>query len=179
MPKKKSVSLIPVQRIEKSILLIREQRVILDEDLAALYGVPTKRLNEQMKRNRERFPADFVFQLSKEEFVNLKSHFATASWGGRRSPPYAFTEHGALMAANVLKSQRAIETSILVVRTFTRLREMLASHKDLARKLAALERNYDAQFKIVFDAVRKLMEPPPEPKKKRRIGFRTGVEDDK
>ena len=98
MPKKKTASLIPVQRIEQSILLIREQRIILDEDLAAHYGVPTKRLNEQMKRNRERFPADFVFQLSKEEFAILKSHSATASWGGRRSPPYAFTEHGTLMA---------------------------------------------------------------------------------
>ena len=173
MPKKEPRSLIPVERIEKSILLIRGHKVMLDADLAALYGVPTKRLNEQIKRNLDRFPADFMFQLTKGEFDDLKSQFATSSWGGRRTRPYAFTEHGAVMAANVLNSPRAVAASIQVVRTFVRLREMLASHKDLARQLDALEKKYDAQFKVVFDAIRELMAPPTEAQKKRHIGFRS------
>jgi len=168
--RKKSPVGIPTERVEQRILLIRGQKVILDSDLADLYGVPTKRLNEQIKRNSERFPADFMFQLTKKEFEILKSQNATSSWGGRRTPPYAFTEHGSLMAANVLKSKTAIETSILVVRAFMQLREMLASHKDLSRKLSEMEGKYDHQFKVVFDAIRQLMAPPPAGKK-RRIGF--------
>ncbi len=178
MAKKAETPLIPMERIEKSILLIRGDRVILDADLAALYGVTTARLNQQVRRNIDRFPEDFAFPLTSEEFGNLKLHFATSSsgWGGRRKPPLAFTEHGALMAANVLKTSTAVKTSLQVVRTFVRLRQMLASHTELARKLAALEKRYDAQFKVVFDAVRQLMSSP-ESKKQRRIGFQ--ARDDK
>ena len=164
-------SLIPMEHIEKIILLIRGQKVILDVDLAFLYGVPTKRLNEQVKRNEERFPEDFMFQLTEKEmeelvancdrFKNLKHSTVLA---------HAFTEHGAIMLANVLKSPQAVHASIQVVRAFIRLREMLISHKDLAQKLAQMERRYDHQFKIVFDAIRELMAPPPLPPK-RRIGF--------
>jgi phage regulator Rha-like protein len=162
-------SLIPLERVERVILLIRGQKVILDADLAALYGVTTKRFNEQVKRNRERFPEDFMFQLTKKEAEILRSQFAASSWGGRRYPPFAFTEHGASMAANVLSSPRAIQASVQVVRAFVRLRQILASHADLARKLAQLEKKYDRQFKVVFEAIRQLMTPP-EPKK-RPIGF--------
>jgi hypothetical protein len=157
------------QRLERSILLIRGQRVMLDEDLAALYGVTTKRLNEQVRRNVDRFPPDFMFQLSLEEFTHLRSQIATARWGGRRTPPYAFTEHGAVMLASVLNSPIAVHASIEVVRAFVRLRQLLASHEELARKLMTLEKKYDAQFKVVFDAIRALMKPP-EPKR-RSIGF--------
>jgi hypothetical protein len=164
-----SEGIIPPERIERSILLIRGHKVMLDSDLAELYGVSTKRLNQQVKRNSDRFPEDFMFQLSAEEFANLRSQFATASWGGRRTPPYAFTEHGAVMLASVLNSPVAVRASIEVVRAFVRLRQMLASHEDLARKLAVLEKKYDAQFKVVFDAIRQLMTPPTP--QQRRIGF--------
>lgn len=161
---------IPPERIERAMLLIRRQKVMLDSDLAELYGVTTKRLNQQVKRNSDRFPNDFMFQLSAEEFAHLRSQFATASWGGRRTPPYAFTEHGAVMLASVLNSPRAVQASIEVVRAFIRLRQLLTSHEDLARKLAALEKKYDAQFKVVFDAIRQLMTPPTP--HQRQIGFR-------
>lgn len=164
-------SLIPAERIEKAIYVLRGQRVMLDEDLAELYGVTTKRLNEQVKRNRARFPSHFMFQLTVPEFADLRSHFATSRWGGRRTPPYAFTEHGTVMLASVLNSQVAIEVSIEIVQAFVRLRQMLASHEALARKLAAMEKKYDAQFRVVFDAIRRLMEPPPP--KRRSIGFHT------
>ncbi|MFO7996518.1 MAG: ORF6N domain-containing protein [Dehalococcoidia bacterium] len=168
-------SLIPVDRIEKAILLIRGQKVILDADLAALYGVETKMLVRAVKRNINRFPTDFMFQLSKEEFDNLRFHFGTSSvWGGRRYPPYAFTEQGVAMLSSVLHSQRAVQVNIEIMRTFIRLRQMLASHVELARKLDALEKKYDAQFKQVFEAIRQLMAPP-EPKR-RPIGFRKGDE---
>ena len=165
--------LIPTERIENSILLIRGQKVILDNDLSRLYGVTTKRLNEQIKRNRKRFPGDFMFQLNFQEVKSLRSQFATSNIGrgGRRYLPYAFTEHGAIMAANVLNSQRAIEVSVYVVRAFVKLRQMIASNKELAKRLDELEKKYDSQFKVVFDAIRELMtpvEPPPKP----RIGFR-------
>jgi len=166
-------SLIPVDRIEKAILLIRGQKVMLDVDLAALYGVETKMLVRAVKRNINRFPTDFMFQLSKEEFDNLRFHFGTSSdWGGRRYPPYAFTEQGVAMLSSVLRSQRAIQVNIEIMRAFIRLRQMLASHVQLARKLDALEKKYDAQFKQVFEAIRQLMAPP-EPKR-RPIGFRKG-----
>jgi hypothetical protein len=172
MAKKKTKTLIPVERIEKAILLVRDQKVMLDADLAMLYGVETKRLVEAVKRNIERFPDDFMFQLTKDEFANLRSQIATSSaWGGRRYPPYALTEHGILMLSSVLRSHRAVEANIEIMRTFVRLREMLASNKDLARRLDNLEKKYDAQFKVVFDAIRQLMAPPPS-KSRRRIGFR-------
>jgi len=170
---KPQVSLIPAERIERSILLIRGQKVLLDSDLASLYGVTTKRLNEQVKRNAERFPVDFMFQLNAEEYKALRSQLATLKTGRgqhRKYRPYVFTEHGAIMAANVLNSPRAIEMSVYVVRAFVRLREVLTTHKDLARKLEELEQKYDAQFKTVFDAIRQLMTPPPGPPKK-QIGF--------
>lgn len=160
-----------VERIERTIRLFRGERVILDADLAALYGVGTKVLNQAVKRNRDRFPADFMFQLAKEEFEHLRSQTVTSSWGGRRRPPYAFTEHGVAMLSSVLNSPRAVQVNIEIVRAFVRLRQVLASHKDLARKFAALEAKYDSQFKAVFDAIRQLMTPPPNPRR-RSIGFR-------
>ena len=165
-----NLSLIPTERIERSILFIRGHKVMLDSDLAVLYGVTTKRLNEQVNRNRDRFPEDFMFQLSKPEFAILKSQNATSSWGGRRTFPYAFTEHGVVMLASVLNSPIAVNASLQVVRAFVRLREILSTHKDLARKLNALERKYDSQFAVVFEAIRKLMTPPIQ--KKRPIGFK-------
>lgn len=171
--------LIPIETIERKILLIRGEKVMLDTDLSDLYGVTTKRLNEQVKRNADRFPADFAFQLSSEEWENLKalssegnrSQFATGSQKHRdpRFLPWVFTEHGAIMAATVLNSKQAVAMSVYVVRTFIRLRQMLATHKDLARKLADMEKKYDSQFKVVFDAIRQLMTPPEKPK--RKIGF--------
>lgn len=166
-----SRSILPAERIERAIYLIRGQKVILDSDLAKLYGTSTKRFNEQVRRNADRFPDDFMFQLSDEEWESLRSHIATSKKGrgGRRYAPFAFTEHGAVMAANVLNSPRAVQSSIEVVRAFVRLREMLASHKGLARKLDALEKKYDHHFKVVFDAIRQLMIPPTQTE--RRMGF--------
>ena len=164
-------SLIPVDRIEKAILLVRRQKVMLDADLAGLYGVETRVLVQAVKRNLERFPEDFMFQLSREEFAVLRSQSVTSSdWGGRRYPPYAFTEQGVAMLSSVLRSQRAIQVNIEIMRAFIRLRQMLASHAELARKLDALEKKYDAQFKDVFEAIRQLMAPPE--RKRRAIGFR-------
>ncbi|MCI0484386.1 MAG: ORF6N domain-containing protein [candidate division NC10 bacterium] len=165
-------SLVPAERIERAILLIRGQKVMLDADLAGLYGVSVGRLNEAVKRNRGRFPDDFMFQLTKEDFLNLKSQFAISSsrWGGRRHPPYAFSEQGVAMLSSVLRSQRAIHVNIEIMRAFVRLRRILVSHKELARKLEELEKKYDAQFKVVFDAIRELMAPG-EPSPRRRIGF--------
>jgi len=137
-----SANLIPLERIERAILLIRGEKVMLDSDLAELYGVDTRRLNEQVRRNLNRFPRDFMFRLTPAEYKNLRSQIATSSsHGGRRYLPYAFTEHGALMLANVLNSERAAQTSVQVVRAFVRLRQMLASNAELSRKLEALERN--------------------------------------
>jgi hypothetical protein len=173
--------IVPADRIEQAILLIRGEKVILDSDLAALYGVTTARLNQQVQRNIKRFPADFVFQLSEDEFSNLMSHFATSrlGWGGHRKPPYAFTEHGAIMAASVLNTPRAVEMSVFVVRAFVRLRAFLVTHKELAEKLAELERklaSHDEQIVAIIDAIKRLMAPPtrpdsPPPPDKRRIGF--------
>jgi hypothetical protein len=181
-------------KIERAILLIRGEKVMLDADLAALYGVATRVLIQAVKRNAERFPPDFMFQLTKEEVDLLRSQFVTSKSasrlnqgesgilrsqfvipkitdprGGRRYPPYAFTEQGVAMLSSVLHSPRAIAVNIEIMRTFIRLRRMLASHADLARKLEALEKKYDAQFKVVFDAIRQLMAPPKP--KRRRIGF--------
>jgi len=161
----------PTERIERSIFLIRGHKVLLDVHLAALYGVTTKRLNEQVRRNRSRFPEDFMFQLTPEEAASLRSQFATSNKGrgGRRYAPYAFTEQGVAMLSTVLNSERAIQVNIEIMRAFVRLRRMLASNAQMARKLVDLESKYDAQFKVVFDAIRQLMAPP-EPKKK-KIGF--------
>ena len=162
---------LPIESIEKSILLIRGHKVLLDVHLAALYGVTTKRLNEQVRRNRARFPEDFMFQLTAEEIASLRSQIATSNKGrgGRRYAPYAFTEQGVAMLSTVLNSERAIQVNIEIMRAFVRLRQLLASNTELARKMDALEKKYDAQFKVVFDAIRQLMTPP-EPNK-RKIGF--------
>ena len=165
------MSIVPAERIESKILLIRGQKVMLDRDLAELYGVPTGRLNEQVKRNLKRFPEDFMFQLTKEEFENWRSQFAITNSEkmGLRRKPYAFTEQGVAMLSSVLNSERAIGVNIQIMRTFTKLREILATHKDLRQKIEAMEKKYDHQFKVVFDAIKQLMEPPPKPK--RPIGF--------
>jgi hypothetical protein len=172
----KAAPIVPVEHIQSRILLIRGQKVILDSDLAELYGVPAKRLNEQVKRNIERFPPDFMFQLTGEETENLRSQFATPSgtWGGRRYPPYAFTEHGAIMAASVLNSPQAVQTSVFVVRAFVRLRRILASNEALATRLARLEEalgTHDRQIVAIVDALHLLM-PPPEEESKEPFGFR-------
>jgi hypothetical protein len=178
--------MLPLGAITHRIVVVRGQKVLLDSDLAALYDVGTKRFNEAVKRNLARFPADFMFQLSAEEFAALRSQFATSNApgrGGRRYLPRAFTEHGAIMAASVLNSPRAIEVSMYVVRAFVRLRELAATHQDLAKRLDALQektellamqhetfsRNTRVQLKQVFDALRELMTPPEPPK--RPIGF--------
>jgi len=172
MTKNGRQAIVPEERIERSILRLRGRRVILDADSARLYGVTTARLNQQVRRNIDRFPEDFAFLLTPDEFGDLKLHFATSSAGcdGRRKTPFAFTEHGALMAANVLKTSVAVRTSIQGVRAFVRLREMLSSHNELARRLDDLEKKYDSQFRVVFDAIRGLMTPPPS-RARRRIGF--------
>jgi len=161
---------VPVQRIEKSILLIRGQKVMLDTDLANLYGVETRTLTQAVKRNAERFPSDFMFQLTRDEFDSLRSQIVISKGkGGRRYRPYAFTEQGVAMLSTVLRSKRAVQVNVEIMRAFVRLRQMLAAHKDLAHKLAALEKKYDEQFKVVFDAIRNLMTPIEKPRKK--IGF--------
>ena len=159
---------------DSKILLIRGQRVILDTDLAELYGVPVKQLNQQVKRNARRFPDDFVIQLSAEEAANLRSQIVTSSssHGGRRSLPYAFTEHGTIMAASVLNSERADDMSIFVVRAFVRMREALAANQQILSKLTELEHrveSHDGNIQELIEAIRELMEPPPA--KNRRIGF--------
>ncbi len=143
---------------------------MLDADLADLYGVETKVFVQAVKRNMARFPADFMFQLTKREFDDLRSQFVTSNRGGRRYPPYAFTEQGVAMLSSVLRSERAIRVNIEIMRAFVELRRMPASHADLAHKLSALEKKYDEQFKVVFDAIRELMAPP-DTGKRRRIGF--------
>jgi ORF6N domain len=171
---KPSLALVHRVPVEERIRRFRGEKVILDADLAELYGVPVKRLNEAVRRNRTRFPADFMFQLSHDEFANLRSQIATSSWGGRRYQPHAFTEHGAIMVAAVLNSEQAVAVSVMVVRAFVRLRQLLVTHAELARKLDELERKYDAQFQGVFDAIRQLMAPPFADATHRRIGFQEG-----
>jgi len=191
-----STALIPPARIERRILLLRAEKVMLDSDLAELYGVETKVLNQAVQRNLERFPEDFMFRLSAEESrhilrsqgvtsrdkssekppktaSNLRSQIVTSSsgYGGRRYLPYAFTEQGVAMLSSVLTSPRAIQVNLAIMRTFVQLRQMLSSHVDLARKLAALEGKYDKQFRVVFDAIREMMSERKKPK--REIGFHT------
>lgn len=167
-------AIVPAEQIESRILFIRSHKVILDSDLAELYGVATKRLNEQVKRNKERFPSDFMFQLTARETLTLRSQIATSNRGrgGRRYQPYAFTEHGAIMAASVLNSHRAIEVSVYVVRAFVKLREILRTHKELGQKLSQLEKRiegHNEEIIALFEAIRLLMEPPEKTSK--RIGF--------
>lgn len=185
-----SNTLIPVDQIEGTIRLVRGHRVLLDADLAALYGVSIGDLNQAVKRNRERFPADFMFQLTREETRNLKSQsvisrseprettgqldlrsqsVTSRSWGGRRAQPYAFTEQGVAMLSSVLRSPRAVKVNVEIMRAFVRLRRLLQSNAELAAKLAELEEKYDEQFSVVFDAIRELMTPPEIPT--RPIGF--------
>ena len=163
--------LVPSERIAHSILLLRGQKVLLDADLAELYGVPTKALVQAVKRNLERFPDDFMFQLTNQEFNVLRSQSVTSSLthGGRRTAPYAFTEQGVAMLSSVLSSPQAIAVNIEIMRAFVRLRALLQQNGELAAKLAALEKKSDARFRVVFEAVRDLMKPPPRPR--RRIGF--------
>ena len=142
---------------------------MLDRDLAELYGVATKRLNEQVRRNIKRFPEDFMLQLTKKEFENLKSHFATSRWGGTRKLPYVFTEQGVAMLSSVLNSERAIQVNIQIMRAFTKMRKLLATHKELRHKIEQMEKKYDKQFRIVFEAIQQLLTE--EKKAKRRIGF--------
>ncbi|MHB1463715.1 MAG: ORF6N domain-containing protein [Thermoleophilia bacterium] len=168
------LALVTLERIETHIFLIRGQKVLLSPHLAELYGVEPRVLVQAVKRNIERFPKDFMFQLSDEEYAGLKSQFVISSWGGsRRAAPYAFTEQGVAMLSSVLRSKRAVQVNIEIMRAFVRLRRMLASNEELSRKLDALEQKYDAQFKAVFDAIRELMAPP-RPKKKQPIGFAPG-----
>jgi hypothetical protein len=178
-----AAAVVAVEAIAGRIVILRGQRVIVDADLAALYGVPTKRLNEQVRRNAERFPADFMFALSREEWDALRSQSATLKTGRgqhRKYLPYAFTEHGAIMAATILNSPHAVEVSIYVVRAFVQLRELLAGHKELAKRLNDLETRMERKLLTqdqaiagILDAIRQLMAPPPVAKK-RSIGFVTG-----
>jgi len=166
--------LIPAEeRILGSILIVRGQKVLLDSDLAEMYGVSTGRLNEQVRRNRDRFPDDFMFRLNAQEAASLRSQNAILKTGRgqhRKYAPTEFTEQGVALLSNVLRSPRAVQVNIAIMRAFVKLRGMLASHKELAAKLDAMERKYDAQFKVVFDAIRGLMSPPATPPK-RKIGF--------
>ncbi len=172
------ISLIPMERIERAIIVVRGEKVMLDLDLASIYGVMTGSLNQAVKRNLSRFPQDFMFQLTeaeKNEVVTNCDNLARLKFSPHL--PYAFTEHGALMLANVLNSERAAQTSVMVVRAFVKLRQMLASNAELSRKLDTMEKKYDAQFKVVFDAIRQLMSPPAKPK--REIGFHVKPDEDK
>lgn len=168
-----TTSIIPIEAIEKRIYLIRGRKVMLDSDLAELYGVTTGNLNLAVRRNKKRFPSDFMFQVSKDEHQNLILQIARASWGGRHTEPYVFTEHGVAMLSAVLKSQRAVEMSVYIVRAFIKLREMLATHRDLAKKMEDLERTQDEQGQQLSEVVQVLKHllAEPEPKKE-PIGFR-------
>ena len=174
------ISLVPIERIERAIIMVRGEKVMLDTDLAALYKVETGALNRAVKRNASRFPADFMFQLTPEEVEILKCQIGISSsdhGGRRRSFPYAFTEQGVAMLSSILNSDRAVAVNIGIMRAFVKLRQMLSSNADLARKLAVMEKKYDEQFKVVFDAIRQLMTPPARPK--REIGFHVKYDDDK
>ncbi len=172
---------LPAERVERRIIQVRGHKVMLDVDLAALYGVTVGRLNEAVRRNIDRFPSDFMFQLTKEEMETLRAQLATSNlksqcafsrsgWGGRRTRPHAFTEQGVAMLSSVLRSKRAVQVNIEIMRAFVRLRRMVISHEEMARRVDTLERKYDAQFKAVFDAIRQLMAPPGPAR--RPVGFR-------
>jgi hypothetical protein len=169
--------IIPIERITSKIYSIRGFKVMLDRYLSELYGVETRRLNEQVRRNIKRFPDDFMFQLNKEEFENLKSHFATSSWGGTRKLPLAFTEQGVAMLSSVLNSNRAIQVNIQIMRAFSQMRKMLLSHKDLKRKIEIMEKKFakkyadhDKKINFIFKTLKKMIIE--EDKSKRKIGFK-------
>jgi hypothetical protein len=166
-------AVIPVERIQKRILLLRRRKVMLSQDLADLYGVSVKALNQAVRRNRPRFPDDVMFQIDSDELEDLKSQIVTSSWGGARFRPYAFTEQGVAMLSTVLRSERAVQVNIAIMRAFVQLRQVLSTHKELARKLAELEQRiegHDTAIRSLFEAIRQLMAPPsPEPKPE--IGF--------
>ena len=168
-------SLIPTEKIDRAILIIRGHKVMLDSDLAAIYGVKTGRLNEQVKRNKDRFPNDFMFQLTnheKQEVIANCDHLENLKFS--RTNPYAFTEHGTIMLANVLSTPTAIETSVLIVRAFVKLRELLSTHKELERKILELESKYDQQFKLIFEVIRELMQQEQPDKDRPMIGYKIG-----
>lgn len=174
VPVKKLTRQVMEETIQKKIIFLRGHRVLMDRDLAQLYGVTVKRLNEQVKRNLQRFPKDFMFQLSASEYGFLRSQFATLEKNYGRGKhlkylPHAFTEQGVAMLSGVLNSPRAIDVNIAIMRTFVKLRHLLESHKELRRKIEEMEQKYDGQFKVVFEAIRQLLSPPE--KFKRRIGF--------
>ncbi|HOX53849.1 MAG: ORF6N domain-containing protein [Candidatus Omnitrophica bacterium] len=175
MVKKESKTVIkvtPAGIIEDMIYIVRGQKVMLDSDLSQLYGVKTKSLNLAVKRNIDRFPHDFMFQLTKEEFANLRFQFETSSWGGIRYLPFVFTEQGVAMLSSVLNSKRAIQVNIAIMRTFIKLRRMILTHKEMRRKIEEMEKRYDKQFKVVFTALKELLDHSKEPQKPRaRIGF--------
>ncbi|MFC1515787.1 ORF6N domain-containing protein [Thermodesulfobacteriota bacterium] len=160
---------IPIERIASKIYLIRDTKVMLDRDLAELYGVETKVLKQAVRRNNKRFPNDFMFELTKDEFENLRSQIVTSSWGGTRYLPMVFTEQGVAMLSTVLKSARAIQVNIQIMRAFTQLRQMLSTHEDLKIKIEAMEKKYDQQFQVVFEAIKQLLSEEDKPKKK--IGY--------
>ncbi len=172
---KNSSSLLPDEMIMSKIYFIREQKVMLDSDLAELYGVETRRLNEQVKRNISRFPEDFMFQLSDAEFENLKSQIATSTWGGRRKPPKAFTEHGVLMLSSVLNSEKAIKVNIQIMRIFTRVREMLTDNLSLKLEIEEIKKklaSQDKNIELVFNYLDELMEKQENPEPRRQIGYK-------
>jgi len=162
-------TLVPIERIASKIYLIRDVKVMLDRDLAELYGEETKRLKEQVRRNIERFPEDFMFELTKEELQNLRSQFATSSWGGARYSPMAFSEHGVLMLSSVLKSERAVQVNIQIMRIFTKLRGALIDNKELRKELEELKQITEERFQIVFETLDQLLTIENKPKKK--IGY--------
>jgi len=176
-------TLVPVEIIEGKILLIRSQKVMLDRDLAKLYGVETRALNQAVRRNIDRFPEDFMFRLTREEIMRISQIVISSEHPGIKTLKFsknvmAFTEHGVAMLSSVLTSPRAVQVNIQIMRTFAKLREIISLHKDLARRLDVLEKKYDYQFKVVFDTIKQLMEPP-KPKNRRSIGFRPGEPEDK
>ena len=163
------VTAMPVERITSRIFIVRGFKVMVDQDLADLYSVPTKTLKQAVRRNIDRFPEDFMFELTKDEFDDLRSQFVTSSWGGTRYPSMAFTEQGVAMLSSVLNSQRAVQVNIQIMRAFSRLREMMSTHKDLKKIIEAMEKKYDQQFQIVFEAIKQLLETDAKPRK--QIGF--------
>jgi len=168
---KSKASIIPIQRIQQCIYLIRGHKVLLDSDLAELYRVETRVLNQAITRHKERFPSDFMFRLTNGEFTNLRSQIVTSSWGGRRYPPYAFTEQGVAMLSSVLRSRRAVQVNIAIMRTFVKLRQILATNKALRRKIESMESRYNEQFKLVFKVLSEMVMADKMPKT--QIGFLT------
>lgn len=162
--------IVNLEQLLSKIIWLRGQKVMLDSDLAELYEVKTKVLNQAVSRNAERFPDDFMYQLTEKEFTRLRSQFVTTKRGGRRYPPYAFTEQGIAMLSSVLRSERAIKVNIAIMRAFVKLRELLLTNKELQQKLEDIEAKYDKQFRIVFEVLQQLMEKPKEPRKE--IGFK-------